>query len=1232
MIESAVLADDIDVLVVHIVGHGELAAGSSEKLYVLDADGRRLSRPVGGWIDLIEDHPDQHRPMTLFILDVCHAGEAAVLSWHARMEWDRRRAWVLAATGTGDRAFGFRLSRALVQVLQRYQDLEVRFDPSLRYIPPRIVWRDIAGAVAELAEQSGGLPQTIQTSLVPGHVELSHLPFFPNPSFASGNRLTAVAAELPQEIAQLVDWASDPLHFIRRAGGAEPVHRGWGDGCFTGRAAQLRELAAWLDDDTAEPGFRVVTGKPGVGKSALLGILVCAAHPVLRRHTRPLWAGLGDLAPGENERIAVVHARRLRLGDIVASLERQLCYVNRGVHRSEPDGIGAAGNPAEYLMGMVPADGPPVTVVVDALDEAQRPEDIATALLLPLARRTKEGRLRLLIGTRNEAAVAPLLAQVNQNGGCTDLSAIAPSDVRRDVAGYVRRLLSRDGAYAVGTLRTVRESLATAIAETLAPDPDQGSRVPRREPLRWGEFLAAGLYTHYLLHPASPPSSAEEATALGQAVPRSLPALLELDLRRHTDQHLLRPVLNALAFAQGRGMPESVLVHVAAAFTYPVGAGSLSPEDLYALLDGEARFYLRRDVDEDGTTVYRLFHEGLADWLRQPGSWMPPPDDPRCPSSSRATELLYERILDAVPRDATGLLKWHLAAPYLLRHTAQHAAAAGRLDELLDDGDHLVHADPDVLVSTLSQAGSGQARLTSAVYRGSWAIHHLLPPAERRMLLALDAARFRHGALHARLSRPLDWQVRWATGNQISSALVRTLASRSGWVNALAVAWLEDRPHAVTGSDDGSIRVWDLGTGTQVRRMPDHPNGWLNAVLITEIDHRPHAFTAGLGGTVRLWDLTTGLLVREFTGHARWVNAVAMAELDGLLCAVTGDGDGVLRVWSLVEGTAVRRIAAHKGWINAVAVTSVGGRPHAVTADSNGSVCVWDLTSGAQLHDLVGHTRWVNAVAVVQLGERLHAVTAGNGGSVRLWDLTTGTQVCELTGHTSAVNAVAVTSLAGVPHAVTGDNSGSVRLWDLTTGTQVRELTGHTSAVNAVAVVALAGVPHAITGSNSPGAVRVWDLTSPTSFPEPVDLHGGVNAVALTEVEGRLLIVSAADHGAVQVRDLSTGQFVRDLIGHTSGVNAVAASLIADRPHVITAGRAGSVRVWDLTTGVQTRELIGHVGWVNAVAITVLAGRPHAVTADGAGSVRVWDLTTGVQTRELIGHVGWVNAVAITVL
>ena len=83
------MAEDVGVLIVHSVGHGELAEDRSEKLYVLDRDGEHLRRPVSGWIDLIEDYPKRHRPLTLFVLDVCNAGDAAVTAWHARMDVGR---------------------------------------------------------------------------------------------------------------------------------------------------------------------------------------------------------------------------------------------------------------------------------------------------------------------------------------------------------------------------------------------------------------------------------------------------------------------------------------------------------------------------------------------------------------------------------------------------------------------------------------------------------------------------------------------------------------------------------------------------------------------------------------------------------------------------------------------------------------------------------------------------------------------------------------------------------------------------------------------------------------------------------------------------------------------------------------------------------------------------------------------------------------------------------------
>ncbi|MFI5751095.1 hypothetical protein ACIBBE_35495, partial [Streptomyces sp. NPDC051644] len=1034
VVEQAVVDEDVDVLVVHIVGHGALAEGSSEKLYVLDSNGKRLSRSVGTWIERIEDNTEPRQPVTLFVLDVCYAGEVAVTSWHARMDVAERKAWVLAATGPKDQAFGYRLSRALVSVLGKYTAEEVRFHPSVQYIPPSTVWQEIERAVNDLTTQDGGLQQTILTSLVPGHADLSHLPFFPNPSFDPGYRAgPAMVAGLPAEIARLADWAADPPHFMLRAGGAEPVDRDWDESYFSGRAEELNDLSVWLDNEAAAPGLRVVTGKPGAGKSALLGVLVCAAHPALRPHTKPLWRSLGYRAPGENDRIAVVHARQLGVKQIFASLARQLRHISdpgSGLSGPDGEGEGSASNKVDHLLGLLPGDGRPVTVIVDALDEAVLPQNITAELVLPLAQhaQTPGGGLRLLVGTRDDERFHSLLTLARDEDTCTDLSAAAPETVCQDVTEYVSRLLAADGPYALGVRRAAREALARAIAGKLTGTGGGDGPAGDTEALQWGEFLTAGLYVHYLLAAEEPRDTPEAAAELGRAVPRGLPSLMELDLRRHTGQPLLHAVLTALAFAQGRGMPEDILAHTAAAFTtVPTDDSRIPLQELYTLLDQEARFYLRRDVDEDGTTLYRLFHEGLAEWLRHnPPNSRPPRQGPLnigweelrhaegrtvddgVPLDGvgqelwhlRAAERLYEQLLNSVPRDGAGRRLWHLAAPYLLRHTAQHALDAGRLDDLLQDSGFLVHADSHALADALHHAGSEQARLNATVYRASWGVHHTLPTAARRQILALDAARYRNQRLQADLPGDTDWHVRWATGSQVSTELVRTCQ-----INSVAVAELHGRPHALSAGHEGSVRVWDLTTGHQTyltghtyafRSVAD----WVLSVAVAPVKGRPHAFAAGYHWAIWVWDLATGD-VTSLNSSVDAVHSVAVAELKGHTHVLSAGSDGSVRV-----------IAVDPHW------PYIAYRPEQM----------WDLPDGDPPLQLTGHTGSVLSVAVAELEGRSHAVSAGSDGSVRVWDLATGDQTRQLNGHTGSVLSVAVAELEGRSHAVSAGSDGSVRV------------------------------------------------------------------------------------------------------------------------------------------------------------------------------------------------------------
>jgi hypothetical protein len=174
---------------------------------------------------------------------------------------------------------------------------------------------------------------------------------------------------------------------------------------------------------------------------------------------------------------------------------------------------------------------------------------------------------------------------------------------------------------------------------------------------------------------------------LGFAVPLELPGLLELDLTRRGDQPWLRPVRAAVAHAEGLGMPERVIAYVAPRLTSPrQREGDRAPlEDLRQALD-QAFFYLRRDIDTNATTLYRLFHEGLAERLRVDPYG--PPKEKRGMSTSGGSPYalaVFEGLLDSMPTAAGGRYAWHVGAPYLLRHAAQHARDAGRVDQLLED-------------------------------------------------------------------------------------------------------------------------------------------------------------------------------------------------------------------------------------------------------------------------------------------------------------------------------------------------------------------------------------------------------------------------------------------------------------------------------------------------------------------------------------------------------------------
>ena len=115
----------------------------------------------------------------------------------------------------------------------------------------------------------------------------------------------------------------------------------------------------------------------------------------------------------------------------------------------------------------------------------------------------------------------------------------------------------------------------------------------------------------------------------------------------------------------------------------------------------------------------------------------------------------------------------------------------------------------------------------------------------------------------------------------------------------------------MSGSYDGTVRVWDLATGAaigvSVINLFAPLTARVRAVAAADLENRPVVITGSSDGTLRVWDLGTGQPVGGlFTGHTATVRAVTAAELKGRPVIISGSEDRTVRVWDLAARRAMR--------------------------------------------------------------------------------------------------------------------------------------------------------------------------------------------------------------------------------------------------------------------------------------------------------------------------------------
>ncbi|WP_160330292.1 WD40 repeat domain-containing protein [Streptomyces roseifaciens] len=1280
---TTAVTGDSDYTIIHLLAHGRRTR-NSQGLQVVGGDGQ-FTEALSRWINLVEDREaDGEGPSVLLILDLCYSGAATTEHLRSLIRPERRRVWVLAACHPDRPAYDGRLSLAVDEVLRGFASGSLKLDESLEYIPIDRFCREVARSVEE--QSAGSYPQSVERPLAALGDDLSHLRFFVNPRHAPDDLRSRGIVD--PAVFTLLDEAADFRHFVIRAHGA---HNAYGDGSrptFTGRSDELRELSAWMAGHGSS--LRVITGTPGSGKSALVGVLVCAAHPALREATEQVWRPSAGDMPDAVDGLAVVHARRRTISEVLSSLAAQ--WSLGSPHSGETW-------TTDRLVASLRTKAEPPHLIVDAVDEAEHPADLVTALLLPLAstrRADAKPLCRVLMATRPQEELQHLFEASEAHGGLINLDRIPAERLRRDLVNFVSRVLRPMGS---GTSPwcslKAAESLGRAMADTLL----SGTR-------EWGEFLVAGLYIRHLQEQAAPPLTTAEAEALGSGVPRALDAVLDLNLEFIAQPGLLE-LLTALAWAEGAGMPERLLAHVGDLPTAEAGEGQPNVSDLLRT----ARFYLRRNVDRDGTPLYRLFHQGLADQLR------------RRPILNAAT--VWDRLLATVRTRSGGPSRWATADPYLLRHAARHSSLAGKLGELLMDAEYLVHADPAPLAEELYH---GERTSHGAVYLTSYGAHHSGPPDQRRNILAIDAARHQQWELATELSEEALWKVRWTAGRDLHIGLLTTLTGHQRAIRGLTALMIRGRPHALTASQDGTVRLWDLDSAVTTHELGGHGSE-VNCVVAEEADGIFLAVTGCNRGVLRGWDLTTGHLLWTRQAHQCPVRSMVIVQYEGVRSVASVGKDRLIRYWDITTGKPLSTtqlspvhgpvlqlshvtvaglgecvVASHDDWVTVLTVQGeevdeedlpiapqlrmtclryldLGHGPESVAGDDDGTVWI-----GEEVAD-EGHAAPVTDLAAVSMADSAYVVSASEDGTARLVNTTTW-RVRQVASHTTAINRIAVVQDPDRTRLLTASEGGTVRIWDVDASTVRQRYPGHTHAINAL--VTLPGAR--LVSCSADGTLALWNtetgdrqqiwLTYEGDYPVPEE----PTSIAVLEAGDHPRIVASCAIMGFALWDTSiTQEYLRDRADSSpdssqailkvviAGVTHIACAwgngdiklysadrvdflarwphhdsaelanppeeervlltvarggtcLSASTTHLVAGDHTGSVWSARLQGSPMRRELSRHPSPVHAVATVELDGRPHVVSGDETGGLRVTSVEADARL-DLTGHTRAVFAI-----
>jgi len=450
----------------------------------------------------------------------------------------------------------------------------------------------------------------------------------------------------------------------------------------------------------------------------------------------------------------------------------------------------------------------------------------------------------------------------------------------------------------------------------------------------------------------------------------------------------------------------------------------------------------------------------------------------------------------------------------------------------------------------------------------------------------------------------------------------------SGIITALKFHPDSYRLQLVSGSEDNSVRVWDL-VSNNCKILSDHMS------QVTAIDFSKSGWelvTASRDKVVIVWNMRTFAKqktipvydpIESIQLHFGKLDFVQQTDYNPKEGYVFAAGEkGIIKVFELITGTCVfeeSRVEGLKYSITHLLRTS----KDIITVTSDHNIIFSSLNDFSRHKFLVGFN---DEVIDVKYISDSNIAVATNSEQIRLFN--TLDRTCNvLSGHSDIVLSIDVNSKKTMMLSASKDTT--IKLWNLngTSAECIATGIGHTEAVSGVSFGNKND--HMIVSVSQDKTIKLWELSGNDSktlkvkFTEKAH-DKDINAIAVSPNDK--LFATASQDKTIKLWNSKDLSLVSTLRGHRRGVWSVEFSTVEQC--LVSSSSDKTIKIWSVSDFTCLKTLEGHANSV--LKVSFITNGTQLLSCGSDGLMCVWTIKTSECVGTFDSHTDKIWALAIS--